>query len=323
MSETKAQSPPPPWEARVRQVLKKEIKIEDALRLPAADRTEGYDPEVFRADLKLLDNINDVYIKTKSWRLVEFGMTILGGPKRILHLDEGFDWEMYAAAAENEGRLITPMELSGLMDSDSLLDEDMVAELGPSKTEEPEALSPIAEPIKVEAVTTAPVEVVAPKGPASIDDGELSLSTKTLVLGRSSGYPYRAICDLEKRIMDAKEYCEFVAQKETSLEVRRECRLQLCMELQTVDELLARLERNRDEVTRNALVKEVLEKATKYHIVKGQRLYSRAFVETYPEQFPLDEICRFSTKLKCEGDCLACNNFVYTLVKPGPSYIKY
>jgi len=323
MSQTKVQSPPPPWEARVRQVLQKKLKIEDALRLPAADRTEGYDPEVFRADLKLLDNINDVYIKTKSWRLVEFGMTILGGPKRILHLDEGFDWEMYAAAAENEGRLITPMELRGLMDSDSLLDEEMVAELGPSKPEKTEPLSPIAEPIKVEPVTAAPVKVASPKGPASIDDGELNLSSKTLVLGRSSGYPYRAICDLEERIMDAKDYCEYVAQKESGLEVRRECSLQLCMELQTVDEILARLERNRDEMTRNALVKDVLEKATKYHIVKGQRLYSRAYVETYPAEFPLDDISRFSTKLKCEGDCLACNNFVFTLVKPGPSYTKY
>jgi hypothetical protein len=332
MSETKVQSPPPPWEARVRQVLRREIKIDEAVRLPAADRTEGYDPEVFRADLKLLNNLNEIYIKTKSWRVVEFGMPILGGPGRILHLGEGKDWEMYAAAAENEGRLITPMELRSMMDDNELLDVEESSGLGPAEeekatveevTKEPEG--PEASAPKVEPVSSAPaqpVEVVQ-AGPASVDEGEAGLSTKALVLGRSSGHPYRRICEIESRIMNAREYCEYVAQKGTGLEVRRECRLQLSMELQTVDELLARLERNRDEDTRNALVKEILIEALKYHLVKGQRLYSRAYVEEYPDEFPLEEISKFSTKVKCEGDCLACKNFVHTLVKPGPSYTRY
>jgi hypothetical protein len=219
-----------------------------------------------------------------------------------------------------------------MMDDNELLDVDEASGLGPAEEEKgtveevpkgpevTEALAPKVEPIS--PGPTQPVEVVQ-TGPASVDEGETRLSTKALVLGRSSGYPYRTICDIESRIMDAKEYCEYVAQKDSGLEVRRECRLQLSMELQTVDELLARLERNRDEDTRNALVKEILAVASKYHLVKGQRLYSRAYVEEYPAEFPLEEISKFSTKMKCEGDCLACKNFVHTLVKPGPSYTKY
>lgn len=328
MSETIVISPPPPWEARVRQVLKGAMRIDDAIRLPAADKTEGYDPEVFRADLKLLNNLNEVYSKTKSWRLIEFGMSILGGPGRILHLDEGFDWEMYAAAAETEGRLITPLELRNMMEGDALVDEDIMAALGPSEAEDEPVTEPVVkapEPTLTEAVVqpTVPVEHLPMPVPATIDDGEAMLSTKALVLGRSSGHPYKRICELEARVLNAKDYCEYVTKNDVGLEVRRECRLQLCMELQTVDQLLARLERNRDEETRNALVKEVMARALKYHIVKGQRLYSKAYVEEYPDQFPLEEISRFSTKMKCEGDCLACKEFVHTLVKPGPSYVRY
>jgi len=107
------------------------------------------------------------------------------------------------------------------------------------------------------------------------------------------------------------------------LEVTRECRLQLSMELQTVDEILMRLERSRDPEERKALVLEIREIPVKYHFVKGNRMYSRAYMEVYPDQFPLEEISRFSTKIKCESDCLVCMNFMYTLLKPRPKITKF
>jgi hypothetical protein len=363
---------PVPWESRVRQLLKGEISLEEATSLPGAGHTEGYDPEVFKADLKLLHKLNSMYMSTKSWRLIEFGMSILGGPGRILHLGGGYDWESYAAITENEGRLITPMELRTMLEEEELLGIDLHMEIGPLEPEgegpgPPEVdVRPRADggPTGIEAGADVPkAEVTGPKTrvrdddefgfrslppvtmepdigskameelaqrfiPRSITDGEWMISTKTLILGRSAGYPYKKACEMvsemrdEPTVLDAKDYCEFVRSKAEMYEVGRECRLQLSMELQTIDELLMRLERNRNEEERRVLAMEILDLPVKYHIVKGNRMYSMAYIEAYPDQFPIEEIAKFNTKVKCESDCLICPCFMHTLVKPRPRITK-
>jgi hypothetical protein len=119
-------------------------------------------------------------------------------------------------------------------------------------------------------------------------------------------------------VLSAREYCEHVQSSDPGFEVRRSCRFQLSMELQTVDEILMRLERNRTEEERLGLVKELLELDVKTRFVVGNRMYSKFYIEAYPDQLPLENIAKFSTKIKCESDCLACYNFIHSLVKPGP-----
>jgi hypothetical protein len=181
-------------------------------------------------------------------------------------------------------------------------------------------------PPKVEPCPEGLMERFEPK---TIEDGEYMICTKALVLGRSVGYPYREVCERlsdergEAVVLNAKEYCEFVNSKDPKLEVIRECRLQLSIELQTVDEILMRLERSRDPDERKALVLEIKDMPVKYHFVKGNRMYSRAYMEAYPDQFPLEQISKFSTKIKCESDCLVCGNFMHTLLKPRPKIVKF
>jgi hypothetical protein len=126
---TEARRDPPPWESRIRKMLNGELTIEEALDLPPAEKTEGYYPNMFIADLILLHELNRIYMATKSWRVIQFGMDMMGGEGRILHIEEEFDWEAYAAICETEDRLVTPHEFYASYNIDDDLDLGIPVEL--------------------------------------------------------------------------------------------------------------------------------------------------------------------------------------------------
>jgi len=285
---------PPPWESRVRRLLRGEITLEEAIKLPPAERTEGYDPDVFRADMVLLSNLNEIYRATRSWKLIEFGINILGGENRILYMGKNVDWAEYAALCETEGRLLSVGEMF------TLLEEGMI--------DMEEVMEP-AESVELEVMEEDPYAVM------TIEEAERTLPNKSLVLGKNRGYRYLDLCASLGKALSPQEYAEFVASR-TGLEVRRECILQLSLQLRTVDEVLMSMEKKRTPENREALVREMLEKCSGVMFVKDNRLYPRSYIMSHPEEFPLELLARSTTLVKCSGDCLACTNFKHTLSMP-------
>lgn len=289
---------PPPWESRVRRLLRGELSVEDAVKLPPADRTEGYDPDVFRADMVLLSNLNDIYKATKSWKLIEFGINILGGKNRILYLGEDIDWAEYAALCETEGRLLSVGEFYSLLEGSTF---ELEEELGPIE------------------ITEEPIE--DPYALMSIEEAEKTIPSKSVVLGSYSGYSYIDVCAAMGSALSPKDYAEFVASR-TDLEVRRECSLQLSAQLRTIDEILMSMELKRTPENREKLVHEIFEKSPGFMFVKENRLYPKRYILAHPEKFPISVMANPLTKVKCNGDCLACPNFQYTLAIPYPKLEK-
>jgi hypothetical protein len=251
---------------------------------------------------RILHILNITFKAVGTDTIVHKAREILGEKGDILHIPAEDPTMPYLNAAMQKGRLLTPLEYGGMLNSFEGL---RILFTNAVKDDDKSTVRKVIEKVKS------------------------LIPNKALVLARMNDYNYEKVLAeyMENAgavdLADANQFMDYVASKVPELEVKDECALQLSRELLTLDNMLSIGEFQRTPETREWLVKKIVESSPKYYFVNNNNLRSKAYYDAYPEQFQFEDMCRHGVKWKCEGECMGCPNWKRSLAKKTHSYSKW